>query len=99
MTGSANEKPRPIFIPLKTEWFEDFARGGKKTEFRKYGKRWNENVCWVGRRVILSCGYGKQRRIEAVLIGFKVGEPTQLWRTIYGSVGQMASLELEIAHE
>lgn len=63
-----NEKEQiPLFIPLCREWYERFERGEKTTEFRAYGPRWNERACVPGRRVTLSCGYGKKRRIGGTI--------------------------------
>ena len=55
----------PLFIPLKREFFERFVSGEKRSELRLYGPRWNERTCFAGRKVTLSLGYGKQRRISA----------------------------------
>jgi len=52
---------KPLFIPLKTEWFRAFERGDKKTEFRLYGPRWNEGTVIKGRAVTLSHGYSGAR--------------------------------------
>lgn len=57
------DNTKPLFIPLCREWYERFASSEKTTEFRAYGPRWNERVCVPGRRVTLSCGYGKKRRV------------------------------------
>ncbi|OPY70470.1 MAG: hypothetical protein A4E62_01557 [Syntrophorhabdus sp. PtaU1.Bin002] len=61
---------KPLFIPLKREHFEAFENGTKTTEFRQYGPRWNERTCVVGRPVVLSLGYGKQRRLEGLITAF-----------------------------
>lgn len=63
---------RPLFIPLKKEYFEAFERGEKNTEYRLESSiekptRWSSRTCWWGREVILSCGYGKARRIRGVI--------------------------------
>ena len=55
---------KPLFIPLKTEYFEAFESGEKEAEIRRYGARWNTDTCYAGRRVVLSCGYGKARRLK-----------------------------------
>lgn len=55
---------RPMFIPLKTEYYEAFEDGRKTEELRLYGPRWNHDTCRVGREVILSKGYGKQNRMK-----------------------------------
>lgn len=68
-TGEVVEE-RPLFIPLKTEYYEQFKRGEKVTEYRLYGPRWNEKTCRVGREVTLSCGYGKKDRITRTISEF-----------------------------
>lgn len=42
---------KPLFVPLKTEYYEAFADGSKREELRRYGPRWNEKTCAVGRPV------------------------------------------------
>ena len=61
---------RPLFLPLKREYFDAFERGHKIVEYRKYGPRWNERTCVVGRAVTLSCGYGKARRLQGRIVWF-----------------------------
>jgi len=60
---------KPLFIPLKSEYYEAFKDGSKTTEFRLYGPRWNEMVCPIGREVILSKGYGKHNRMKGIISG------------------------------
>ena len=55
---------KPLFIPLKTEYYEQFENGTKRFEMRKYGARWNETTLWINRDVILSKGYGKKHRMQ-----------------------------------
>ncbi len=55
---------KPLFIPLKTKWFEQFVSGEKRSELRLYGPRWNESTCSIGRAVVLSKGYGKGARLN-----------------------------------
>lgn len=62
---------KPLFIPLKTEYYRAFERGDKNTEYRLHGARWNGKVCSVGRPVILSRGYGKSDRIEGSITSFQ----------------------------
>ena len=57
----------PLFIPLKTRYFEAFANGSKNTEYRRYGPGWNERTCYRGRPVIISKGYGKYSRLSGVI--------------------------------
>ena len=61
---------KPLFIPLRREYFDAFKRREKRVEVRCYGPRWNERLCPVGRRVILSCGYSGAR-LEGTIRSFK----------------------------
>lgn len=78
---------KPLFIPLKSEYYDAFADGTKQTEFRPYGPRWNERTCREGREVILSRGYGRKHRMRGVVVDFrryKWPTRTRLWKAIYG---------------
>ena len=61
MSGPVTEATKPLFVPLKGEYFDAFASGAKNTEYRLYGKRWNERTCRIGRAVTLSRGYSGAR--------------------------------------
>lgn len=63
---------KPLFIPLKTKFFDAFKNGTKDTEYRAYGPRWNGTTCYAGREVVLSKGYGKQERLRGVVEKFYV---------------------------
>ena len=63
---------KPLFIPLKSEYFEAFASGKKNSEYRPYGPRWNERTCLIGRPVTLSKGYGKKHRLSGVIAQYFV---------------------------
>lgn len=58
---------KPLFIPLKTKWFEQFRDGIKDTEYRRYGPRWNDSTCRIGRGVVLSKGYGHHARLGGII--------------------------------
>lgn len=76
-----------LFIPLKRQFFEAFERGEKRFEYRTYGPRWNERTCVIGRRVTLSLGYGKQRRLAGEVVSFHTCATPQLipgWSACYG---------------
>lgn len=78
---------KPLFIPLKREYFEAFKRGDKTREYRPHGKRWNVSTCRIGRRVTLSLGYGKAHRLHGVVSDLTVEtEPQTLhgWTECYG---------------
>jgi len=91
---------KPLFIPLKREYFEAFEAGRKTWEYRRKGSRWNAETCAIGRRVTLSLGYGKGRRMAGVIIGFRIhGAPAELpgWTECYGSgPGKAACLEIRV---
>ncbi len=89
---------KPLFIPLKSEFYEAFERGDKDTEYRAYGPRWNEKTCRVGRAVVLSHGYGKKRRIAGTIAGFrKSSDATPGFKTCYGEkAAMMACIKITI---
>ena len=78
---------KPLFIPLKAEFYTAFENGAKDTEYRKAGPRWNSQTCRIGRRVVLSYGYGKARRMNGVITDYHLDtEPALLpgWVACYG---------------
>jgi hypothetical protein len=86
-TSEAVQEVKPLFIPLKAEYFNAFADGSKSIEYRPYGARWNERTCPVGRPVVLSYGYGKARRLRGRVTGFArstLATTTDAWRDCYG---------------
>ena len=80
---------KPLFIPLNGVYYDAFESGKKHYELRPYGKRWNEKVCATGRRVVLSRGYGKARRLNGVIIGFA---ETPLWNLPEGDQQDVRSI-------
>lgn len=94
LTTGAGEKP--LFIPLRTEWFRAFYDGTKGTEYRAYGPRWNERTCRVGRRATVSHGYSGAR-LERVVTGFEAlswAEAPEAARTIYPDAAFIAAIHL-----
>jgi len=91
---------KPLFIPLKTAYFEAFRSGLKTVEYRPYGSRWNERTCRLGRPVILSKGYGKAHRLYGHITDFRrSGVPTctRAWRDCYGDrAGEAACIRIAI---
>lgn len=65
------EGHKALFIPIRACWFREFASGEKTIEFRKAGKRWNAQTCFVGRQAVISCGYSGSR-LRAVVVDFKI---------------------------
>lgn len=88
---------KPLFIPLKTKYYRAFCDGLKTHEYRLYGARWNERTCRVGRRVIISNGYGKRDRRCGVITGFtKSHVDSADWLACYGSPGVAACIEIKL---
>lgn len=86
---------KPLFIPLKREHFEAFAAGRKAFEYRELGPRWNERTCRVGRLVVLSCGYGKARRLRGTISHFSTSNTPSLlpgWASCYGDNHRPAAI-------
>ena len=78
---------KPLFIPLKAQFYEAFENGTKDTEYRKYGPRWNADTCFIGRKVTLSYGYGKKRRLSGeIVVIYRETKPSTLpgWIDCYG---------------
>jgi hypothetical protein len=79
---------KPLFIPLKGEFYDQFEKGQKDTEYRPFGPRWNERTCPVGREVVLSRGYGKAKRLRGTITQFGINRElthSKLWVSIYGT--------------
>ena len=74
-------------MPLKRKFFDCFEEGSKDTEYRPFGPRWNFDTCAIGRPVVLSCGYGKKRRLSGVVARVRRDENAVTlpgWRECYG---------------
>lgn len=85
---------KPLFIPLKREYFEAFRAGEKSTEYRPWGPRWNDKTCPVGRRVTLSLGYGKSHRLYGTVTSIEADFlPSKFpgWTACYGTKHDVAA--------
>lgn len=93
---------KPLFIPLKGEFYDQFATGQKDTEYRPFGPRWNERTCPPGREVVLSHGYGKAHRLRGTVASFQLSSDipkTKLWRSIYGTKHHYAAcIQISLTH-
>lgn len=94
---------KPLFIPLKTEYYRAFENGTKTHEYRRYGGPWNERTCFVGRPVTLSRGYSTPDRLSAVVKGFRrlriedmPPEFMEIWISLFGVSREIADIELEL---
>ena len=87
---------KPLFIPLRTQWFREFEAGTKDTEYRAYGPRWNERTCRVGRRATVSHGYSG-KRLERVVAAFEAlswADAPESARAIYPDAAFIAAIHL-----
>ncbi len=92
-----DESLKPLFIPLKGVYYDAFESGIKDTEYRMHGARWNVKTCPPGRRVVLSRGYGKRRRMTGVILkSYASLEPTTSvdWLACYGAGGEAFCIKI-----
>lgn len=89
--GGINMKP--LFVPLKAEYFRAFERGEKTTEYRAYGPRWNEKTCIAGRDVLLSHGYSG-KRIRAKIDHMTIIPASEIGSVIYSPDTRLAAIKL-----
>jgi hypothetical protein len=75
---------RPLFVPLRREFFDAFAAGTKREEWRKLGPGWNAHTCRIGRPVTLALGYRGSRRLAGVITGFRTEVASGDAVAIYG---------------
>jgi len=88
----------PLFIPLTRRWFEAFERGEKTEEFRPDQPRWAQKHCPVGRPVLLSLGYGKQRRLQGVVTSWRRCGPEAdpAIRTVYPNGSRFVAIGIRL---
>lgn len=89
---------KPLFVPLNTEYYNAFADGSKREELRRYGPRWNEKTCPVGRAVVLSKGYRKAHRMTGEIWKFKRQHGSTFGSTYQAAILDVyGTLDIEIA--
>lgn len=87
-SGSPDNATSPLFIPLRAEFFDQFKSGAKTTEYRRRSSRFNTETCFIGRKVVLSRGYGKAHRLTSKIVGFHYDTlPSKIpdWMEVYGA--------------
>ena len=90
---------KPLFVPLKREYYEEFISGNKNVEYRKYGPGWNERTCQVGRPIVISLGYGKNRRSKGIIRSFEIINSATIpsAREVYGPVKiELAAIGIDL---
>lgn len=94
---AAQQNQKALFVPLKTRWFREFESGRKTTEYRRYGRGWNENTCVPGRPVVLSHGYSGAR-INARVLALRVVEARTVpdAAELYAPHEKLAAIELRV---
>jgi hypothetical protein len=95
----AKEIEVPLFVPLRGEHFDAFDAGTKDTEYRADGPRWNPRTCRVGRRVTLSRGYGKARRLNGVIVGVELvpwRRAPAVFKKIYPTADRAIAIHIEV---
>lgn len=89
----------PMFVPLQTRWFQAFATGRKRIEWRPYGPRWNRTVAVPGRRVVLSHGYSGDRLLATVVQTRRVSRnraPSGA-QTLFPDTQEFCAIHLELS--
>ena len=59
-------KAKRLFVPLMTEYFEDFLHNGKRYELRRNAGPWTEKNVYEGRPVMIGKGYSGPRAYGVV---------------------------------
>lgn len=91
---------KALFIPLKNQFYQQFVDGTKRVEFRRYGPRWNEASCYIGRPVTISKGYGKSNRRSGRVTSFERRYMNSLdWISCYGEPGEAACIGIQLDEE
>lgn len=90
---------RPVFIFLRTEWFEKFESGEKKTEYRRIAGQFTRRKCVVGRRVTLSKGYGKKTRLTGGITSYaeiSLARAPKAAQEMYPGETRLAAIKIEL---
>ncbi|MGK7903867.1 MAG: hypothetical protein AB4352_21170 [Hormoscilla sp.] len=91
---------KPIFIPLKSEYYQTFLNGSKRIEYRRAGVgQFTLAKCIPGREVTLSKGYSKRDRIKGTIVRSWIERhkhPTGAIAACYGTE-QIDIIAIEIA--
>ncbi|MDH3325156.1 MAG: hypothetical protein OEM38_00400 [Gammaproteobacteria bacterium] len=86
---------KPLFIPLKTQYFNQFKAGTKTTEYRLYGSRWNDKTIVLGRMATLSHGYSGAR-LSAIIVNLRKVKNKSI-TDIYPKGATLAAIDLSFS--
>jgi hypothetical protein len=86
---------KPLHLRLRFVWFDAFASGSKQHEWRRYGDRYNERTCAIGRPVILGRGYTPER-LTGTITSFDVKRAEGGAIGFYGSEALCAVIGIEL---
>ena len=86
----------PLHLRLKFVWFDAFASGTKQHEWRRYGERFNERTCPIGRPVILGRGYTPER-LTGTITSFEVRPAEAGAIELYGAGTSCAVIGIKLA--
>lgn len=88
---------RPVFLPLRAEFFRAFAAGTKTVEWRKFGPRFNERTLWVGKRVTLSNGYSRDRLTGRIVqLEFSLARKVEGALSIYKPSDTLVGIHIKV---
>ena len=90
---------KPLFCPLKKQYFNQFKDGTKSTEYRGYGRQWTERTVIIGRPITLSCGYNGERihGIISSLDIISIGESPVVAQELYsGRYDKICAISITI---
>jgi len=68
----------PLFLPLKTEFFNAFKDGTKTHEYRRHGRQFTKKNWFPGRRVNLRRGYSTNDNLYGTVTSFKVFRKSEI---------------------
>jgi len=88
---------KPLFVPLKRQYFDAFASGEKRIEYRAYGPRWHEGTIVPGRPVTLSCGYSGPR-LEGTVTALRTvsSDSRKFLREFFGTGVTVAAVHIDL---
>jgi hypothetical protein len=85
-------RDKPLWIPLRKEYFLAFERGEKTIEYRRHCPQWSGKHVYPGRPALLGNGYSG-RRLHAVVVKL---ETKVMDSQIYGPQVRLSLIHLRV---